>query len=69
MNETDQNVVLAPSAPPTSSRALTSPEFQGLAEMPAELEWFANIDNPRTRRAYRISVLKVMILTAGSVVI
>ena len=21
--------------------------------MPAELEWFANIDNPRTRRAYR----------------
>jgi hypothetical protein len=24
--------------------------------MPPELEWFANLDNPRTRRAYRIDV-------------
>jgi integrase/recombinase XerD len=24
--------------------------------MPAELEWFANIDNPRTRRAYRTDI-------------
>ena len=32
------------------SRALTTPEFQGLTEMPAELEWFANINNPRTRK-------------------
>ncbi len=42
------------------SRALTAPEFQGLAAMPAELEWFANIDNPRTRRAYRIDVASFM---------
>jgi hypothetical protein len=27
-------------------------EFQGLGEMPPELEWFANLDNARTRRAY-----------------
>jgi hypothetical protein len=24
--------------------------------MPPELEWFANLDNPRTRRTYRIDV-------------
>ena len=24
--------------------------------MPPELEWFANLDNPRTRRAYRLDV-------------
>ena len=41
-------------------RALTAPEFQGLAEMPAEMEWFANLDNPRTRRAYRIDVADFM---------
>ncbi|MGE4071150.1 MAG: tyrosine-type recombinase/integrase [Lysobacterales bacterium] len=27
--------------------------FQQLAAVPAELEWFANLDNPRTRRAYQ----------------
>lgn len=33
-------------------RRLTAAEFQGLAEMPVEAEWFANIANPNTRRAY-----------------
>ena len=32
---------------------LTSAEFQGLAEVPAAAEWFANLDNPRTRCAYQ----------------
>lgn len=32
---------------------LTAAEFQLLAEVPAAVEWFANIDNPRTRRAYQ----------------
>lgn len=31
-----------------------SEAFQGLAEVPPEAEWFANIRNPRTRKAYRI---------------
>ena len=31
-------------------------EFQGLGEVPPELEWFANLDNPRTRWAYRNDV-------------
>jgi len=37
-------------------RTLTALEFQGLAAVPLEVEWFANIDNPRTRRAYRIDI-------------
>ncbi len=61
MSKTPENEVPdALAVPPTSSRALTAPEFQGLAEMPAEMEWFANIDNPRTRRAYRIDVADFM---------
>lgn len=37
-------------------RRLTSAEFQQLASVPAAAEWFANIDNPRTRRAYQIDL-------------
>lgn len=40
-------------AAPAENRLLTRDEFQGLSEVPAEVEWFANIDNPNTRRAYR----------------
>lgn len=32
---------------------LTAAEFQNLTEVPAALEWFANLTNPRTRRAYQ----------------
>jgi integrase/recombinase XerD len=35
-----------------SARVLTAAEFQGLADVPPELEWFANIQNAKTRRAY-----------------
>ncbi|MEB0222258.1 tyrosine-type recombinase/integrase, partial [Pseudomonas sp. AB12(2023)] len=34
-------------------RRLTAAEFQQLAAVPSVVEWFANIDNPRTRRAYQ----------------
>jgi hypothetical protein len=34
-------------------RRLTSVEFQTLAQVPAAVEWFANLDNSRTRRAYQ----------------
>src|SRR5687768_9534632 len=37
-------------------RLLTAHEFQGLAELPPELEWLANIPNAKTRRAYKIDV-------------
>lgn len=33
-------------------RLLTAAEFQGLSDVPPEAEWFANLSNPRTRRAY-----------------
>ena len=39
--------------PPSSSGLLSDPRFAALAAVPAEVEWFANIDNPRTRRAYQ----------------
>jgi len=37
-------------------RRLTADEFQHLGDVPAAVEWFANIDNPRTRRAYQIDL-------------
>lgn len=37
----------------STGRRLTAAEFQGLAEVPAAAEWFANLDNTRTRRAYQ----------------
>lgn len=29
------------------NRILTAAEFQSLADVPAEVEWFANIENPK----------------------
>jgi hypothetical protein len=37
-------------------RALTPAQDGDLAEVPPELEWLANITNPKTRRAYKIDV-------------
>jgi len=39
-----------------SERKLTAREFQSLADVPPEAEWFANIENVNTRRAYRKDV-------------
>ena len=38
---------------PPSSRLLSTADFHRLADVPLVIEWFANIDNPQTRRAYR----------------
>ena len=46
--------------PATGGRLLTKAEFRGLAEVPAKVEWFANLDNPRTRAAYKIDVGEFM---------
>jgi site-specific recombinase XerD len=40
---------------------LSRAEFQNLAAVPAEVEWFANIDNKRTRRAYQIDLREFMV--------
>jgi hypothetical protein len=31
---------------------LTSAQYRQLSDVPSAIEWFANIDNPQTRRAY-----------------
>ncbi len=38
------------------NRLLTATEFHRLADVPPEVEWFANLSNPSTRRAYENAV-------------
>ena len=40
----------------SKTRLLTAAEFQSLADVPPEVEWFANIENENTRRAYKTDV-------------
>jgi site-specific recombinase XerC len=47
-------------APARASRMLTAAEFQQLADVPPEIEWFANLTNPSTRRAYETAVKDLM---------
>ncbi|MGF6641728.1 tyrosine-type recombinase/integrase [Paraburkholderia sp. MM6662-R1] len=56
---------MLPVAPESQSawRRLTAAQFQQLAAVPAEAEWFANLNNPRTRRAYRIDLHDFMDFT------
>lgn len=58
MTDKDQSLIVAP-----ENRLLTKAEFQGLSEVPAELEWFANIDNSNTKRAYMRDVKEFMEFT------
>ena len=50
---------LVPGAMP-QERALTAVQFHQLAEVPPALTWFANIDNPQTRRAYQNDLQEFM---------
>lgn len=43
---------------------LTAAQFHQLADVPPEAEWFANLDNPRTRRAYQVDLRDFMSFTA-----
>ncbi len=40
----------------STPKSLTKSQFQNLADVPAELEWLANISNKKTQRAYQIDV-------------
>lgn len=52
---------LVPATRPEAEPGLLSQEeFHKLSEVPPEAEWFANIRNARTRRAYRIDVGEFM---------
>ncbi len=45
-----------PTEIPPAARLLTAAEFHRLADVPPEAEWFANLTNPNTRRAYENAV-------------
>ena len=47
------------SAAPTP-RILTAATYQGLADVPPEMEWFANLGNAATRRAYQTALQDFM---------
>ena len=57
MDEKDEK---APALVGPARRLLTAAEFHGLADVPPEAEWFANIQNPRTRRAYQADLREFM---------
>ena len=44
----------------SGNRLLTAAEFHRLADVPPEVEWFANISNAHTRRAYENAVRDFM---------
>ncbi|NPT61458.1 tyrosine-type recombinase/integrase [Paraburkholderia sp. 5N] len=46
--------------PVPRERTLTAAQFHQLAGVPPEAEWFANLDNPRTRRAYEADLRDFM---------
>ena len=50
-------------APARASRMLTAAEFHQLADVPPEVEWFRNLTNPSTRRAYETAVKDFMRFT------
>jgi integrase/recombinase XerD len=52
----DDGITQLPTQITPADRRLTAAEFQGLAEVPPEIEWFNNISNPGTRRIYKIAI-------------
>jgi len=45
------------------TRTLTAEQYSGLADVPPELEWLANITKPKTRRFYKNDVAEFMAFT------
>jgi integrase/recombinase XerD len=60
MSPSDPDQLPAEIAPARASRLLTAAEFHRLADVPPEVEWFANLSNPSTRRAYENAVKDFM---------
>ena len=57
------NSARAPAKVTVKTRLLTATEFQRLADVPPEVEWFANIRNASTRRAYENAIKDFMLFT------
>jgi integrase/recombinase XerD len=49
-----------PSEIAPTTRLLTAAEFHGLADVPPEVEWFANLSNAHTRRVYEKAIRDFM---------
>jgi integrase/recombinase XerD len=49
--------------PASAGRVLTAATFLGLADVPPEMEWFANLGNAATRRAYQTALKDFMRFT------
>ena len=49
--------------PLSADRRLTAAGFRGLADVPPEIEWFANLGNKSTRRAYENALQDFMHFT------
>jgi integrase/recombinase XerD len=60
MKSGDSDQLATPIAPARASRTLTSAEFRRLADVPPEVEWFANLTNAHTRRAYENAIKDFM---------
>jgi integrase/recombinase XerD len=60
MKSFDAEQLPIPIAPARASRLLTAVAFHRLAGVPPAAEWFANLWNPSTRRAYETAVKDFM---------
>ena len=56
----NEDLNLVPITGSGNNNLLSRAEFQKLSDVPPETVWFANIDNPRTRRAYMIDLRDFM---------
>lgn len=55
-NPTNPSSTQLPAEIAPAERTLTAAEFQRLSDVPPEVEWFANLTNAHTRRAYEKAV-------------
>ena len=60
---TDRKTDQLPSPAIAYGRLLTADQFQRLADVPPEIEWFANLGNKATRRAYENAIKDFMRFT------
>jgi len=60
----NQDQSLVPITGSGNSNLLSRAEFAQLADVPPETLWFANLGNPRTRRAYMINLRGFMAFVA-----
>src|SRR3954453_7988597 len=63
MTDTTDAIDQLPTEIAPGTRLLTAAEFHRLADVPPEVEWFANLSNPHTRRVYENAVKDFMRFT------